>query len=90
MNQNLGNGRILGGLRANLQPYELRGNAVTEQALNRFNDAVIDEINQYSRRPGQSITREQAEQLHWASWKMELLVQKVLRVSNLKKHMHLK
>jgi hypothetical protein len=37
---------------------------VTEQSLNRFNEAVIEEINQYSRRPTQSITREQAEQRH--------------------------
>ena len=64
MNQNIGNGRILGGLEENLQPYQLQGNAVTEQALNRFNEAVIEEINDYSMRLSQSITREQAEQLH--------------------------
>ena len=64
MNQNLGSGRILGGLRANLDPYEIQGNAVTQQSLDRFNDAVIEEINRYARRPGESITREQAEQLH--------------------------
>jgi len=64
MNQNLGSGRILGGLRPNLDPYNLEDNAVTEQSLNRFNEAVVDELNAYTLRPGQSITREQAEQLH--------------------------
>lgn len=64
MNQNLGSGRILGGLKANLAPYDIQDNTVTEQSLNRFNEAVVEEINKYKRRSGESITREQAEQLH--------------------------
>lgn len=64
MNQNIGNGRILGGIAENTEQYRLQLNSVTEQALNRFNRAVIDEINDRSRTPGESINRDQAELLH--------------------------
>lgn len=64
MNQRIGNGRILGGLRKNYERYELIGNAVTELSVDRFNEVVIAELNRASGDPEKSLTRVQSEQMH--------------------------
>jgi iron complex outermembrane recepter protein len=61
MNQNIGRARILGGLSRNTDPYDLQRNSITEQSVNRFNDAVIDDINLGTRFYNQDLNQAQVE-----------------------------
>lgn len=61
MNQNIGRARILGGLSNNTDLYDLQLNAITEQAVDRFNDAVIEDINKGRSIYNEDLSRAQVE-----------------------------
>lgn len=45
LDQNLGETRLLGGLRQVIAPYDLPNNAILERNLEEFNQAVADDVN---------------------------------------------
>ena len=60
INKNFGDKLLVGGLPNIVGQYSLQGNAITEQAVERFNDAVIDDMNISVTNP-ESFNRTQAE-----------------------------
>ncbi len=45
INNNLGKARLVGGLPENVGQYALQNNAITVQAIERFNEAVVEDLN---------------------------------------------
>ncbi|MEX0660909.1 MAG: TonB-dependent receptor [Balneolaceae bacterium] len=63
INNNLGNARLIGGLAENVDPYNLQGNSIYINALDEFNEAVNNELNQTPYSP-EIYNRTQAELKH--------------------------
>lgn len=60
VDNNLGNARLIGGLPQNLSQYDLQQNAITEDAIDEFNEAVNSELGVNPRSP-EAYNRTQAE-----------------------------